>query len=112
MRAGQPFIVWCVSALRERTNITLMGRGGGCIAQREHSCFSPNNPTVQSSGFPKIYFDVAEIYRRHCLEESGQRFENVDRSYLVLARGKLVLQKRTLAVLPERTTTGLNKKSR
>ena len=33
------------------------------------------------------------INQRRCLEESGQGFENVDRTYLVLASGKLVLQK-------------------
>ena len=33
---------------------------------------------VQLSAFPKIYFDVAEIYRQHRLEDSGQRLNNVD----------------------------------
>ena len=39
--------------------------------------------------FPKIYFDVAEIYRQCWLEESGQRLENVDQTRLVLASGKI-----------------------
>ena len=43
--------------------------------------------------FPKIYYDVVEIYRWHRLEESQQRLENVDRTHLVLASGKLVPQK-------------------
>ena len=43
--------------------------------------------------FPKSYFDVADIYRRRWLEERGHRLENVDRTYLVLASGKQVLQK-------------------
>ena len=36
---------------------------------------------------------VAEVYQPHCLEESGQWLENVDQTHLVLASGKLVLQK-------------------
>ena len=34
-----------------------------------------------------------QFNQRCCLEESGQRLENVDRTHLVLARGKLVIQK-------------------
>ena len=45
------------------------------------------------SAFSKIYFDVAEIYRQCRLEESGLILENVDRTHLVLTRGKLVLTK-------------------
>ena len=41
----------------------------------------------------KKIVDVAEINQRHCLEESGQWLENVDQTRLVLASGKLVLQK-------------------
>ena len=37
--------------------------------------------------------DVAEAYWRGWLEESGQRLENIDRTYLVLASGKLAIQK-------------------
>ena len=48
---------------------------------------------VRFLAFPKIYFQVAEIYSRHWLEESGQRLDNIDRTNLVLASGKLVLQK-------------------
>ena len=55
---------------------------------------STQQPQVRISVFPKIYFDVAEIYQRPWLEESGQRLENVDQTYLVLASGKLVPQKR------------------
>ena len=29
-------------------------------------------------GVPKYYFDVAKIYRRRWLEESGQRLKNVE----------------------------------
>ena len=42
---------------------------------------------------PKNYFDVAEIYRWCWFEESGQWLENVYQTHLVLASGKLVLQK-------------------
>ena len=39
--------------------------------------------------------NVAEVKQHHCLEESGQLWlENLDRTLLVLASGKLVLQKR------------------
>ena len=38
--------------------------------------------------------DVAEVNQLHWLEESGQRLEKVDRTHLVLASGKPVLQKR------------------
>ena len=38
--------------------------------------------------------DVAEVNQQRCLEESGQRLENIDRTRLALASGKLVLQKR------------------
>ena len=50
-------------------------------------------PQVRVSAFPIIYVDVAEIYRQGWLEESGLRLENVDQTHLVLASGKIVLQK-------------------
>ena len=37
--------------------------------------------------------DVAGVNHRRCFEESGQWHENVGRTHLVLASGKLVLQK-------------------
>ena len=40
-----------------------------------------------------------EVNQQRWLEESGQRLENVDRTHLALASGKLVLQK----VLPCRS---------
>ena len=47
---------------------------------------------------PKIYSaekiaDVDKVNQRHCLEESEQWLENVDRTHPVLDGGKLVLQK-------------------
>ena len=44
--------------------------------------------------FSEIYFDVAEIYRQSQLEESGQRLENVNRTHLILASGKIEIQKK------------------
>ena len=53
----------------------------------------PSCPGFESQHCPKKFrgkfIDAAE----HCFEESGQRLENVDRTHLVLASGKLVLQK-------------------
>ena len=48
--------------------------------------------------FPKIsseekITDVTEVYQQCCLEESGQRLENADRTHLDLASGKPLLQK-------------------
>ena len=37
--------------------------------------------------------NVTEVNQQRWLEESGQWLENVDRTHLVLASGKLVLQK-------------------
>ena len=37
--------------------------------------------------------DIAEVNQRRCLEESGQWFEKAEQTYLLLASGKLVLQK-------------------
>ena len=47
----------------------------------------------RGAAFPKIYFNVAEFSRRRWLEEGGQSLENVDRTHLVMASEKLVLQK-------------------
>ena len=60
-------------------------------------CFSPRGPTIDYRYSQKNYFDVAEIYQWRWLEECGQRLENVDQSHLVLASGKLVLQKTSSA---------------
>ena len=42
---------------------------------------------------PEKIVNVTEVNQRGCLEESGHWLENVDRTRLVLAIGKLVLQK-------------------
>ena len=56
-------------------------------------------PWAQFMAFP-IFFDVAEVFQQHLLEESRQGLENVDRTHLVLASGKLVpLQKLLPALL-------------
>ena len=38
--------------------------------------------------------NVADVNQRRCLRESGQWLENVEQTHLVLASGKLVLQKK------------------
>ena len=50
-------------------------------------------PTVPEFFSEEKIADVAEVNQWHCLEESGQWLENVDRTHLVLASGKLILQK-------------------
>ena len=51
-------------------------------------------PRAQFLAFPKTYFNVAEIYLQHWLEENGQRLENVYPTHLLApASGKLLLQK-------------------
>ena len=49
----------------------------------------PSSPWFDSQEI--VY--VAEINQWRCSEESGQWLENVDQTHLVLASGKLVLQK-------------------
>ena len=58
----------------------------------QRSLHLTQQPRVRFSRFPNAYFDVLEIYRRHCFKESGPRLENVDQTHLVLASGKLVQQ--------------------
>ena len=57
----------------------------------------PNCPRFDSQCSKKIseeiIIDVAEVNQWLSLEESGQSLENVDRTHLVLASGKVVLQK-------------------
>ena len=65
----------------------------GAARHRGRILASHKAPPGLILGIPKNYFDVAEIYQCRWLEESGQRLENVDRTHLVLASGKLVLKK-------------------
>ena len=44
------------------------------------------------------FVSLAEANQQHCLEESGQWLENVDRTHLVPASGKQVPQKRIESV--------------
>ena len=45
----------------------------------------------RSEIFPEeTIVDVSEVNQRRCLEESVQWLENVDRTHLILASGKLV----------------------
>ena len=57
------------------------------ILASESSC-----PGFDSEHYQKIV-DVAKVNLRRCFEKSGQWLENVDRTHLVLASGKTVLQK-------------------
>ena len=50
-------------------------------------------PKVRFSSYEKNYFQVVEIYGSRWFEESGEWLENVDQTHLVLASGKLELQK-------------------
>ena len=58
----------------------------------------PADPGFDSQRSPKKItgkiIDVAEVNQPPWLEEHGQGVENVDRTHLVLASGRPVLQKR------------------
>ena len=57
------------------------------------------HPLGSILGIPNNFsLDAAEIYRWH----SGQRLDNVNRTHLVLASGKLVLQK-LICCIPDHT---------
>ena len=64
----------------------------GCIA-----LVSPSSPGYNSKHSPKKFsgkiINFAEVNQWCWLEDSGQWLENVDRTHLVLASGKPVLQK-------------------
>ena len=84
---------WSHSALlsyNQQINLS----SGGLHSTEVLSCFSPSSPRFESRNFfiGKI-IDVAEVNQQRWLEESGQWLENVDQTYLVLARGKPALQK-------------------
>ena len=49
--------------------------------------------------FSEKIVDAADVNQWRCLELSGQWLENVDRSHLVLASGKVALQKRLMRLL-------------
>ena len=51
-------------------------------------------PSVPQKNFRGNIIKIAEVNQRNRFEKSGQWHENVDRSHLVLAGGKPVLQKR------------------
>ena len=58
--------------------------------------YIPSNPNFFSK--EKIV-NVAEVNQRRCLEETGQWLENVDRTHLVLASGKLVQHKNKIKII-------------
>ena len=49
-------------------------------------------PTVPKKFSVEFFFDDAEANQWRCLEESGHRLENVDRTHQVMASDKPVLQ--------------------
>ena len=57
----------------------------------------PSCPGFDYQYSPKISEEklgnVAEVNQPHCIEESEQWLENVDRTHLELACGKILLQK-------------------
>ena len=74
----------------------LGGRGGaqhGDTIHASHPAAWGSNPSVLT------IMDVAEVNQQHWLVESGQWLENVDRTHLVLASGKQVLQKNLISLL-------------
>ena len=75
----------------------MCGYSGGCTRTRGGGKFYIRAFSLLWSSFnAKIYkliIEVGEVNQWHWLEESGQWFENVDPTHLVLASGKPVLQK-------------------
>ena len=56
--------------------------------------FRPRWPRFDSQEEKNV--NIAEVNQQRCLKESGQLLENVGGTHLILARGKLVLQKALL----------------
>ena len=56
------------------------------FAMQIHQLIRDSSPGFDSQCSPKFIFDVAEIYRRHWLQESGQMLENVDDAHQVLTK--------------------------
>ena len=75
------------------------------VFRSQDICKLTQQPRIWFLTFSKIYFHVAEIYRRCWLEERGQRLENVVQTHLVLASGNLVLQKTLALPKPSRGCT-------
>ena len=63
-------------------------RNGGLHSAEVAFLLLTQQPQVWMLAFPKIYFDVAEIYKWKWLEESGQRLQNDDQTHLALDSGK------------------------
>ena len=50
-----------------------------------------NQPFLTFFGGKNV--NIANVNQWRCLEENGQRLENADQTHLVLASGKLIVQK-------------------
>ena len=76
----------------------------------------PNYPGFDSQLSKKNFtgknVNVAEVNQWRCLEESGQWLEDVAQTHLVLASGKLVLQKTTVTLAPMARSRALLVQSR
>ena len=62
----------------------------------KHTCFRPSCHRFDSQRIfsDEKIVDVGGVNQWRCLEENEQRLKTVDRTHLVLASGKLVLQKK------------------
>ena len=68
--------------------------GGRVRWAASHPAALGSIPSVPQKNFRGNIIKIAEVNQRNRFEKSGQWHENVDRSHLVLAGGKPVLQKR------------------
>ena len=67
------------------------GGGGGIVQRLQNRC--PRFESQHSRNFLKEKMvDLVEVNQRGCIEESGQWHDNINRTHLVMASGKLVLQ--------------------
>ena len=66
---------------------------GELYSTAPHPAATGSIPSIPPKKFRGKFFNVAEVNQRRWLEESGQWFENVDRTILVQASGKPALQK-------------------
>ena len=78
-------------------NCSTWGREGeSSILASGPSCLEFDSQHSQTFLRGIFFVNFAKVNQQHCLEESEQWLENVDRAHLVLAGGKLVLQKRSV----------------
>ena len=80
-----------------KVSIESIGLKGAAKHNGWHTCLGTQLTRVRFPAFLKFFsgkiIDAAEVNQQRWLEESGRWLENVDRTHLVLPRGKLVVQK-------------------